>query len=68
MQQEPVYALVKELTEMRNSNPILRDGKMEIVRNGDTFSVVRTLGRKKMTLAVHIENGQPVFEIETNSK
>lgn len=63
MQQEPVYALVKELTEMRSSNPVLRDGKMEIVREGDTFSVIRTLGRKKMTLAVTFTGGDPQFEI-----
>ena len=64
MQQEPVYALVKELTEMRSSNPVLRDGKMEIVREGDTFSVVRTLGRKKMTLAVTLTGSDPQFEIK----
>ena len=64
MQQEPVYALVKELTEMRSSNPVLRDGKMEIVREGDTFSVVRTLGRKKMTLAVSLAGSDPQFEIK----
>ena len=63
MQQEPVYALVKELTEMRGSNPVLRDGKMEIAREGDTFSVVRTLGRKKMTLAVTLTGSEPQFEI-----
>lgn len=64
MQQEPVYALVKELTEMRSNNPVLRDGKMEIAREGDTFSVVRTLGRKKMTLAVTFTGGEPIFEIK----
>ena len=64
MQQEPVYALVKELTEMRSSNPVLRDGKMEIARDGDTFSVVRTLGRKKMTLAVTLTGSDPQFEIK----
>lgn len=63
MQQEPVYALVKELTAMRNGNPVLRDGKMEIVREGDTFSVIRTLGRKKMTLAVTLTGSDPQFEI-----
>ncbi|MBO4435377.1 MAG: glycoside hydrolase family 13 protein [Fibrobacter sp.] len=63
MQQEPVYALVKELTEMRSSSPVLRDGKMEIVREGDTFSVVRTLGRKKMTLAITLAENEPSFSI-----
>ena len=64
MQQEPVYALVKELTEMRSSNPVLRDGKMEIARDGDTFSVVRTLDRKKMTLTVTLTGSDPQFEIK----
>ena len=64
MQQEPVYALVKELTALRSSNPILRDGKMEIVRDDDTLSVVRTLGKKKMTLAASFAGDQPTFEIK----
>ena len=63
MQRELVYSLVKELTEMRNKNVVLRDGKLEIVCDGDSFSVVRTLGRKKMTLAVSFTEDQPTFEI-----
>ena len=34
------------------------------VREGDTFSVVRTLGRKKMTLAVSLAGSEPQFEIK----
>ena len=64
MQEEPVYALVKELTEMRNKNAVLRDGSLEITRDGDTFSVVRTLGKKKMTLNAAFAAGQPTFEIK----
>ncbi|MBR4916792.1 MAG: glycoside hydrolase family 13 protein [Fibrobacter sp.] len=64
MQQEPVYALVKELTAMRNNNPVLRDGKMEIVREGDTISVIRILGKKKMTLAASLAGSEPTFEIK----
>ena len=64
MQKEPVYALVKELTAMRNGNPVLRDGSLEITRDGDTFSVVRTLGKKKMTLNATFAGDQPTFEIK----
>ena len=64
MQQEPIYALVKKLTEMRSCNPVLREGKMKIAREGDTFSVIRTLGRKKMTLAASLTGGEPTFEIK----
>ena len=60
----PIYKFIRELTRMRRENPVLRDGKMEIVRNGDTFSVVRTLGRKKMTLAVTLTGSEPAFEIK----
>ena len=64
MQEEPVYALVKELTRMRQDNPILRDGKMEITCDGDGFTVVRTLGKKKMTLAVSLADKLQTFEIK----
>ena len=64
MQEEPVYALVKELTELRNKNAVLRDGSLEITRDGDSFSVVRTLGKKKMTLNAAFAAGQPTFEIK----
>ena len=64
MQKEPVYTLVKELTAMRNGNPVLRDGSLEITRDGDSFSVVRALGKKKMTLnAAFAAGSDPQFEI-----
>lgn len=63
MQQEPVYALVKELTEMRSNNPVLRDGKLEIACNGDGFDVKRTLGRESLTLHVATGTPDPSFEI-----
>ncbi|OWV01875.1 glycoside hydrolase family 13 protein [Fibrobacter sp. UWR2] len=59
----PIYKFIRELTRMRRENPVLRDGKVQIESDGDTFSVVRTLGRKKMTLAVTLTGGQPTFEI-----
>jgi glycosidase len=64
MQRELVYGLVKELTEIRCKNAVLRDGKMEITYDGDNFSVIRTLGRKKMTLNVSFTDEQPTFEIK----
>ena len=64
MQEEPVYALVKELAEMRNKNTVLRDGSLEITRDGDSITITRTLGKKKMTLAVAFAGGQPTFEIK----
>ena len=57
MQKEPVYALVKELTEMRKSSAVLRDGKLEIACNSDGFDVKRTLGRESLTL--HVATGTP---------
>ena len=63
MQKEPVYALVKELTEMRKSSAVLRDGKLEIACNGDGFDVKRTLGRESLTLHVATGTPDPSFEI-----
>ena len=63
MQKEPVYALVKELTEMRKSSAVLRNGKLEIACNGDGFDVKRTLGRESLTLHVATGTPDPSFEI-----
>jgi glycosidase len=60
----PIYKFIRELIQLRNENPILRDGKTEITRNGDSFSVVRTLGHKKMTLAVSLAGNKPSFRIQ----
>ena len=64
MQRERVYGLVKELTEMRCKNTVLRDGKLEITCDGASFSVIRTLGRKKLALNVSFTDDQPTFEIK----
>ena len=63
MQKEPVFALVKELTEMRKNSAVLRDGKLEIACNGDGFDVKRTLGRESLTLHVATGTPDPSFEI-----
>jgi hypothetical protein len=49
---------------MRQDNLVLRDGKMEITCDGDGFTVVRTLGKKKMTLAVSLADKLQTFEIK----
>jgi len=64
MQKEPVFALVRELTEMRQKNAVLRDGSMDIACTADGFTVVRTLGKKAMTLSVTTSADQPSFEIQ----
>jgi glycosidase len=64
MEKEPVFALVRELTEMRQKNGVLRDGSLDIACTGDGFTVVRALGKKKMTLAVTLSADQPSFEIK----
>ena len=63
MQKEPVFALVKELTEMRKNSAVLRDGQLEIACNGDGFDVKRTLGRESLTLHVATGTPDPSFEI-----
>ena len=63
MQKEPVFALVKELTEMRKNSAVLRDGKLKIACNGDGFDVKRTLGRESLTLHVATGTPDPSFEI-----
>ena len=60
----PIYAFIRELIQLRNESPVLRDGKTEITRNGDNFSVVRTLGHNKMTLAVSLAGNEPSFSIQ----
>ena len=65
---QPIYKFIRSLTRMRLENPVLRDGKVEIESDGDGFTVTRTLGRQKMSLAVNMLGPEPAFEIETNSK
>lgn len=59
----PIYKFIRELTRMRRENPVLRDGKVQIESDKAGFTVTRTLGRQKMTLAVTLTGGQPTFEI-----
>jgi glycosidase len=60
----PIYKFIRELTRMRRENPVLRDGKVQIESNGAGFTVTRTLGRQKMTLAVTLTGSEPEFKIK----
>jgi len=59
----PVYGLVRTLMQFRAENRVLREGKLLIESDGAGFSVTRTLGRQKMTLAVSLAESEPQFEI-----
>ena len=62
-QNKPIHSYVKELIELRNKNRVLRDGSLEISCNSGCMNIVRTLGKKKMTLSVSMATPDPVFEI-----
>ena len=64
MQAKPLYAFIREMVGLRNSSPVLRDGKMEITCGGAHFAITRTLGKKSMTLSATISGDQPSFEIK----
>jgi hypothetical protein len=52
------------MVKMRRENPVLRDGSLSIVNDGDNFTITRTLGKKTMTLSATISGAQPSFEIK----
>ena len=60
---KPIYNYIKELIELRNNSPVLRDGTLEISYNVGRLELVRTLGKKKMTLSVNEALPGPTFEI-----
>jgi hypothetical protein len=60
----PIYKFIRELTRMRRENPVLRDGKVQIESDKAGFTVTRTLGKKKMALAVSFAGAEPAFEIQ----
>ena len=63
MQAKPLYEFIKQMVALRNKNAVLRDGNMNIECEGNIFSVVRTLGKKKMVLKVSLGEQEPAFEI-----
>ena len=63
-QRKPIYNYIRELIELRNNSPVLRDGTLEISYNVGRLELVRTLGKKKMTLCVTNASPDPTFEIK----
>ena len=64
MQKAPVYDYLKGLIALRNKERVLRDGLLEIAYSAGRLEIVRTLGKKKMTLAISAAKPDPLFEIK----
>lgn len=63
MHKAPVYDYLKSLIALRNKERVLRDGSLEIAYSAGRLEIVRTLGKKKMTLAISAAKPDPAFEI-----
>jgi hypothetical protein len=64
MQKAPIYDYLKGLIALRNKERVLRDGSLEITYSEGRLDIVRTLGKKKMTLAISAAKPDPLFEIK----
>ena len=62
-ERKPIYSYVKDLISLRKKNRVLRDGSLEISCSSGCMNIVRTLGKKKMTLHVSAATPDPLFEI-----
>ena len=60
----PIFRFLNELITLRNEEHVLRDGKLEIAYSAGSLNIVRSLGRKKMTLAISAAKPDPLFEIK----
>ncbi|MBR6941498.1 MAG: glycoside hydrolase family 13 protein [Fibrobacter sp.] len=60
----PVFRFLNELVALRNRERVLRDGTLDIVYSSRHLCIVRTLGKKKMTLVVSAAKPDPLFEIK----
>lgn len=60
----PIFRFLNELITLRNEERVLRDGKLEIAYSAGSLNIVRSLGRKKMTLAISAAKPDPLFEIK----
>ena len=58
----PVFRFMNELIALRNKERVLREGALEIVYSSRHLSIVRTLGKKKMTLCISNAAPDPTFE------
>jgi glycosidase len=63
-QSKPIYSYIKELIGLRNKERVLRDGALEISYSVGRLNIVRTLGKKKMTLCISNASPDPTFEIK----
>ena len=61
---KPIFGFIKELIELRRKSQVLRDGSLEIAYSAGRLEIVRTLGKKKMTLAISAAKPDPLFEIK----
>jgi glycosidase len=64
MQKAPVYDYLKSLIALRNKERVLREGSLEIAYRAGRLEIIRTLGKKKMTLVVSTAKTDPLFEIK----
>jgi len=64
MQKAPVYDYLKGLIALRNKERVLREGSLEIAYRAGRLEIIRTLGKKKMTLVVSTAKTDPLFEIK----
>ena len=64
MQKSPVYDYLKGLIALRNKERVLRDGSLEIAYSAGRLEIVRTLGKKKLTLAITEAKPDSLFEIK----
>ena len=60
----PVFRFLNELITLRNEERVLRDGKLEVAYSAGSLNIVRSLGKKKMTLAITASKPDPLFEIK----
>ena len=64
MQKAPVYDYLKGLIALRNKERVLREGSLEIAYRAGRLEIIRTLGKKMMTLVVSTAKTDPLFEIK----
>ncbi|MBQ5463780.1 MAG: glycoside hydrolase family 13 protein [Fibrobacter sp.] len=60
----PVFRFLNELITLRNEERVLRDGKLEVAYSAGNLNIVRSLGRKKMTLCISNALPDPTFEMK----
>ena len=60
----PVFRFLNELITLRNEERVLRDGKLEVAYSAGNLNIVRSLGKKKMTLCISNALPDPTFEMK----